>query len=401
MMRRQARWLAFVIALLLVAQPLAAQACFCASEQEHAENEAALDKALKSYRTMGASIVFIKEGEIVDAYHFGRANRADDIPITEDTLFRIASVSKMVTAVGLLRLMEMGMFDLDADVGLYYNFPIRNPFFPNTPITIRQIMTHTASLQDDGHYKRALNGDIIRLESVFNGNYARTNFIRREPGTYVDYSNFGGGMLGSLIELFTGMTVDEWMAESVFDPLGLTASYFTPNLPEGTQIARIYNIENYGMTMDSMALTHTDYVEDCERHYTYTAGGLSISAMDLAKILMVIAGDGSAGGVQVLQPETVAMMRTLQNNVGSVTVDADRGLNLNIIQDALVNGRTLIGHQGKAYGMICAAYCDPTDQTGVVLLTNGCDDSTFNSVARVARAVMQASYEIIDRHAGD
>ncbi|HML45650.1 MAG TPA: serine hydrolase domain-containing protein, partial [Clostridia bacterium] len=232
---------------------------------------------LKSYKAIGASVVFFKDGEIVDAYHFGRANRADDIPVTGDTLFRIASISKMVTAVGLLRLMEMGMFELDEDVGRYYDFPVRNPYFPNTPITIRQIMTHTASLQDYGHYNRALNGDIIRLQSVFNGDYARTDFNRHEPGTYVDYSNFGGGLLGSLIELFTGMTVDEWMVESVFQPLGLTASYFTPNLPEGTPIARIYNVENYGMTMDSMALTYTDYVEDCERHYTYTAGGLCIS----------------------------------------------------------------------------------------------------------------------------
>jgi len=102
--------------------------------------------------------------------------------------------------------------------------------------------------------------------------------------------------------------------------------------------------------------------------------------------------------VRILQPETVAMMRTTQNNIGSVTCESGVGLNLNIIQNKLVSGRTLYGHQGKAYGMICAAYCDPTDGSGVVLLTNGCDNSTVNSVARIARDVITAAYKIIDRH---
>jgi hypothetical protein len=116
---------------------------------------------------------------------------------------------------------------------------------------------------------------------------------------------------------------------------------------------------------------------------------------------MIIAGDGSAAGERILRPETVAEMRAMQNNVGSVRCESDRGLNLNIIKDSIVSGRTLYGHQGKAYGMICAAYCDPIDQTGVVILTNGCDDSTVNSVARIVRDTLGVSWKIIDQHAGD
>ncbi|MDD7447552.1 MAG: hypothetical protein PUK79_14205, partial [Clostridiales bacterium] len=94
-----------------------------------------------------------------------------------------------------------------------------------------------------------------------------------------------------------------------------------------------------------------------------------------------------------LRPETVEAMRTMQNNVGSVACDSNRGLNMNILTDELVPGRTMYGHQGKAYGMIAAAYGDPTDQTGVVMITNGCNASTFNSVARIARALLSAIYE--------
>lgn len=135
---------------------------------------------------------------------------------------------------------------------------------------------------------------------------------------------------------------------------------------------------------------------DGQTSYTHSAGGLTMTAEGVAKVLIAIAGDGSSYGVQLLQPQTVAQMRTVQNNIGSVHCNAERGLNLNIITDALVEGRTLYGHQGKAYGTISAAYCDPTDQTGVVMLTNGCDDSTFNSVARIARALITQAYEYLE-----
>ncbi|MDR2656767.1 MAG: beta-lactamase family protein [Oscillospiraceae bacterium] len=359
----------------------------------HAANMDRFERILREYQTVGASIVLIKDGRIVDAYNYGRANRGDNIPVTDDTLFRVASITKMVTTVGFMRLWEMGNFNLDDDIGGHYDFPIRNPYYPDDPITFRQVMTHTASLLDGGHYYRALNGDIVSLQSVFTGNYAATDFQRRRPGTYYAYSNFGGSLLGSMIELFTGMTADEWMNYAVYRKLGVTASYFTPNLPADARIARIYNGPD--MTMDSMALTDGDMVDDPLYHYTSTAGSLSISAIDLAKIMIPLMGDGTFDGVRVLSQSTVETIRTPQNSIGSVLIDTNRGLNLNIYKDVIVSGRTMYGHQGKAYGAICAAYFDPTDQSGVVLLTNGCDDSTFNSVARIARAVISAAYEMM------
>ncbi|GHU77300.1 hypothetical protein AGMMS49992_24750 [Clostridia bacterium] len=362
----------------------------------HAANQSTFERILREYETIGASIVLIKGGQIVDVYNFGRANRSENTPITDDTLFRVASITKMVTMVGFMRLWEMGNFNLDDDIGKHYDFPIRNPYYPNDPVTFRQVMTHTASLLDGGHYYRALNGDVVSLRSVFTGDYATTDFQPRRPGTYYAYSNFGGSLIGSMIELFTGMTADEWMAESVYTKMNITASYFTPNLPEGTQIARIYNGPD--MTMDSMSLTNGDMVDDPEYHYTITAGSLSIRSIDLAKVLCVLMGDGTYEGVRIISQTAVETVRTPQNSIGSVSIDTNRGLELNIITDALVKGRTLYGHQGKAYGAISAAYFDPTDQSGVVLLTNGCDDSTFNSVARIARAVMTAAYQMLEKN---
>ncbi|MDR0397014.1 MAG: beta-lactamase family protein [Oscillospiraceae bacterium] len=359
----------------------------------HASNMARFEAILREYQAVGASVVLIKDGRVMDVYNYGRANRGENIPVTDDTLFRVASLTKMVTMVGFMRLWETGAFNLDDEIGDHYGFPIRNPYYPDDPVTIRQVMTHTASLLDGGHYYRALNGDAVSLQSVFTGKYSTTDFQRRKPGTYYSYSNFGGSLLGSMVELFTGMTADEWMCETMYRKLGITASYFTPNLPEGTQIARIYNGPD--MTLDSMSLTDGDMVDDPLYHYTSTAGSLSIRAIDLAKILIVLMGDGTYNGIRVLNESTVEAIRSPQNTVGSVYIDTNRGLDLNIYTDVIVRGRTMYGHQGKAYGAICAAYFDPLDQSGVVLLTNGCDDSTFNSVARIARAIISAAYEMM------
>ena len=372
---------------------LAADYCECPDAQTHARRQAAFEGILRGYSTMGASIALVRGGRIVDTFQYGRANRADKILVDSETHFRVASVSKMVTAIGVLQLVEQGKLELDRDAGDYFPFSIRNPYYPGTPITLRQIMTHTATLKDDYHYERAVNGKAERLRIVFEGNYTKNNFFRKEPGTYVDYSNFGGGLLGVFIEQLSGLTIDEYMARGVFKPLGITGGYHTPCLPYDAKIARVYDVVSTGMTLDLEARVEEHFDPDPELNYTHTAGGLMITAEGLAKIVIALAGDGSVDGVRLLRPETVGMMRTRQDNIGSVRIDSERGLNLNIIADKLVRGRTLYGHQGKAYGTICAAYFDPTDQTGVVLLTNGCDTSTVDTIARIARAVIAQGYE--------
>ena len=393
---KKKRLLAFVLAAL-TAVSLAAQGaaeCACPDAYTHEQRQQIIDDVLARYDTMGASIAIVSGGQVVDTFVYGRANRAENLPVTEDTYFKIASVTKMVSALGVMRLVENRWVELDADASAYLPCTLRNPYFPDTPVTVRQIMTHTATLADDFHYKRATDGSTITpLTTVLTGRQSRENFTRYRPGTDCDYSNFGGGLLGVIIEQMTGMTVDEYMQTYIFEPIGVTAAYHTPNLPAGAQIARVYNTESGGMTVDMMASDETHWDADPELDYTHTAGGLMCTAEGLARLLICILGDGTYNGARILRPETVEAMRTLQNNVGSVACETNRGLNMNILTDVIVNGRTMYGHQGKAYGMIAAAYGDPADGTGMVMITNGCDPSTFNSVARIVRALFTAVYD--------
>lgn len=386
-----------ICVLLLSPSALAVDYCECPDAEVHAQKQAKFNAILESYQTMGASIALIKDGSIVDTFQYGRADRAENIPIDSDTYFRIASISKMVSAVGVMQLVEDGKLALDADLGDYFHFPIRNPYFPETLVTLRQVMSHTATLLDTYHYKEATkpDGKIELLRHVLNGNYTHLDYMKREPGTVAAYSNFGGGLLGTLIEQVSGYTVDEYMNWKVFTPLNVGGGYHTPCLPYDANIAKVYDGRAGMMTLDLTDKTDEHFDAEPEEAYVHTAGALVMTAEGLAKILIALAGDGSVYGYQLLQPETVEMMRTRQDNIGSVACDSRRGLNLNIITNQLVRNRTLYGHQGKAYGMICAAYFDPTDQTGVVLLTNGCDTATVDSVAKIARSILTLAYDYL------
>ena len=128
-------------------------------------------------------------------------------------------------------------------------------------------------------------------------------------------------------------------------------------------------------------------------HYTLTAGKLAISAPDLSRLLIALCDGGVYGNTRVLRESSVAAMRTPQNNVGSVTCESGWGLDMNIITDTLVEGRTLYGHGGKANGMLCAAYFDPTDRTGVVMLTNGCDNQkAYNGIGMLSLMTIRLCY---------
>lgn len=376
-------------------QAFAADYCECQDPQIHAELHAKFTRILESYQTMGASIALIKDGRIIDTFQYGYADREKKILVDSDTYFRVASISKMVSAVGVMQLVEAGYFSLDQDLSEILRFPVENPYYPTFPITLRQVMTHTAGLLDTYHYKTATstNGKIELLRHVLHGNYTHLDFMNREPGSNVAYSNFGGGLLGSVIEETTACTIDEYMNWKVFSPLGIGGGYHVPSLPYDARIAKIYHGRTGSMTLDLSGQTDEHFDAEPETGYVHTAGALNMTAEGLAKIVIALAGDGSVYGVRILQPETVEMMRELQDEIGSVSCNSGRGLNLNIIDNRLVRGRTLYGHQGKAYGMICAAYFDPTDQTGVVLLTNGCNTATVDSIAKVARSIISLAYD--------
>ncbi len=368
----------------------------CAMAEERTV-EQELNAAFRKYDTLGACIAVIQNGEITYTYAYGDA-RIGGAKVTEDTLFQVGSISKMIGNMGLMQLLSERGIPLDAEIGDVLGYPVRHPLHPDTPVTLRQLMTHTAALRDGGDYKLALSGQPKTLRELFEKRGEYTFYEGYVPGMQRMYSNFGGGLIGSLIEAISGMTLDQYMQQNIFEPLGITAAYQVSQLPQDAKLADLYHMPKRWIAK-SLRDDKSNVTEpDGETHYTFTAGKLIISAPDLAKLLIALCDGGVYGNKRILSESAVAHMLTPQNGIGSVSCDTQNGLFLNIIVDNQVQGRTMYGHGGKANGMLCAAYFDPTDRTGVVMLTNGCqNESMHNGVGMLGRVVMRICYDrIID-----
>ena len=201
------RFLAMVLAAWMV----------CATALgETSDVDEAVRKIFKMYKAVGGTVLAAKDGEIVYQYNYGFANRQSKTPVTENTYFRVASVTKMVSAIRIMQLVEAGTLDLDADLSDYLGFTLRNPYAKDMPITLRHLMTHTSSLNQNGSYGRRGLEALLALE----GNH-RANYYDEIPGTKYRYSNFGAGVMGSVLEAVTEKNVQDAVAEGVFEPLGI------------------------------------------------------------------------------------------------------------------------------------------------------------------------------------
>jgi len=173
----------------------------------------------------------------------GRASKpaAADLPVDRNTRWRVASISKPVAALGAMRLVEAGLLDLDRDVSDYLGYALRNPAFPEAPITLRMLLGHTSSLRDAGFYYPPLGTALRELLLPGGRHYgggehfaaagtaaapgAASSGADLRPGAFYHYCNLGYGVLGGIIERVTGERFDLYMKRAIFDPLGIDAAY--------------------------------------------------------------------------------------------------------------------------------------------------------------------------------
>ena len=216
----------------LMANPAMAQGK-AANERQVTQQLAAI--AARPDQTLASlSVLAIKSGKIVYQQQFGQRyfdqkNPANNLPADTHTLYRVASVSKMVAAIGAMCLVEQGKLDLEADISSYLGFQLRNPHYPDAVITTRMLLSHTSSLRDDGGYNFPADVSMQSFLRPGGKNYSQglqwadpakakpgENFA---PGAYFHYVNLNWGVLGTVMEAVSGQRFDLLMHELVLQPL--------------------------------------------------------------------------------------------------------------------------------------------------------------------------------------
>lgn len=343
---------------------------------------------------IGMSVVATCGENTVAVVHTGQRNLAQALPVNDSTRYRIASISKLVTAIGLMKLWENGAFELDDDVSTALGFTFRNPLHPTVPITYRMLLSHRGSLQDGTGYDAFLTATYQTLPPppiqqlvVPGGQWYSANMWRSEvPGSYFAYSNATYGIIGTLIEAHSGQRFDQYMRNTVLLPMGIGGSFNIQDLDQIGDLAVLYRnsspqADNYGGILPP-APDLGAYVPGTNGLFFSPQGGLRCSALELAQVLILIHGEGSVDGTTILSASTWAAMAnnewTWNGSNGDNYYGLFRSWGLGVHRitaqaggDVVLPGTFMVGHAGEAYGLISDLYLDPASGSGMVFLTNG------------------------------
>ncbi len=353
--------------------------------------DALVDRAMAAAKTVGGSVVVYARGQLVYARDYGWRNKTRREPVDAHTYFKTASITKMVTGIGLMRLKEMGVVDLDRDISEYFGYPIANPHARRVPVTLRQLMSHTAGIKDTGGYSR-LSSTVSQMLSA---QLKRTNnFHNARAGSAYKYSNFGAGLVGAVMEAVTGLSVNAYMTQAVFAPLQMDAAYSAGLLQSPEDVSTQYQ---GGKVSKSAALYLKEAYEDWpdpERHYRTTVGTLWIRSRDLARLTALLCQGGHVDGVRLLTQDSVREMMAEQMSLGqSVTGQSPYGLFLER-NDTIIKGKTVWGHQGMGAGSIVNTYFEPESGFVFTLLVNGGSTVRDNRVGALARRLIGELYPV-------
>lgn len=350
-----------------------------------------VDAAFRGAKAVGGAFIVAMGHDIVYEHYYGEQQKSTHVPVSERTIFRCASVSKMVTGICLMRLMEQGVLSPDGDISDYLGYKVRNPRYPDTPITLRMLMSHTSGLNENASYSKrsSLLRDMIDVERK-----ARSNFREVKPGATYAYSNFGAGITGSIIESVTGVEFSTFMRQELFAPLGIDAAYVPTQLGSPEDLSASYERDG-SLNVAPSYLLRQEYDEEPnpDTHYRMTVGSLYIRARDLARLGIALCTDGTVDGVRVLSEESLAMMRQEQSEeTTGITEDSPYSF-FTIRQDTLLEGRRVYGHQGTSEGIICNLYYEPVSGMTLAVVSNGCDTVRDDGIMRLTRRLAGIAQE--------
>ncbi len=275
----------------------------------------------------GAVVVVVKDGKVLFAKGYGYANVEKRIPVSPDgTLFRPGSISKLFNWTSIMQQVEQGKLDLDRDVNDYLDFKIP-PTFPK-PITLRDIMTHTAGFEETA--QELFVADAAHLTPL--GDYVKAHLPERifPPFTTPAYSNYATTMAGYILQRVSGEPFDDYLDNHIFHPLGMMHCTVRQPLPDALK-----PLMSEGYRVASQPARPFEFVE------AFPAGSSSVTGTDMARFMIAHLQDGHYEGEQILRPETAQLMHSRQfSNLPDMNSMA-----LGFYEESR-NGHRIIGHAG-------------------------------------------------------
>jgi CubicO group peptidase (beta-lactamase class C family) len=352
--------------------------------------EAAIQSIMQSSPVVGLSVAVVKNNKVIYNHSFGFKDVEKQLPLTNASIFRIASISKSFTTTAIMQLVAEKKIRLDQDISELVGFKVRNPTYPNTVITLKMALSHRSSINDsEGYFS------LDAIDPATNPNFAKC-YNAYEPDKGYMYCNLNYNLAGSILEKITGIRFDKYIQQQILDPLGLYGGY-NVNALDSNLIAKIYefNKETQGFTLSPNA-----YAPRTEEINNYTmgrttpifspTGGMKISANDLAKYMIMHSQLGKYDGGRMISKNLSQQMQAI------ISEEENYGMALETTTQ-LIPGKTMIGHTGVAYGLYSLMFFEPKEKIGFIVISNGCDPKTINGINGVLHQTVNSLYNNLIR----
>lgn len=327
---------------------------------------------MSKYHSIGLSLAVVKNNRICYSSSFGYNPNYNDTtkrdPIPENGVYVIQSISKTFVSTAIMQLVEKKKIKLDDDINKYLDFVVRNPKYPDIPITVKMLLAHYSSL-NDSQYDWHLN----QINPATNDKYGGC-YNDYPPGAEFSYCNLAYSLLGAIIENVTGQRFCDYIDDNITKPLGLLASYDLTKIDSSLLVkAYIYNQHKNEFVKDN-SIYNYQYFHEIQHNYRlgYSAacysptGGMKISAADLAKYMMMHMNYGTYKGVKILSKESeLEMWKQIGNHKSRFGMAFSR-------YGGMVDDYEPIGMTGGSHGIHSGMFFNPEKKYGFVIICNGC-----------------------------
>lgn len=346
--------------------------------------ETEIQQIMRRFKAVGVSTVVVKDNKIVYNRAFGYNPDYNDttrrVPISTNGIYVIASISKTFISTAIMQLVEDNILRLDDDINKYLPFKVRNPKYPNIPITIRMLLCHRSTINDK-HYGWNLNQ--INPEK---GKKWKECYNDYKPGTTFSYCNLNYNLLGAIIENATGRRFFDYIDDHIMSPLGVYASYNLTKI-DSTKLIKAYqydrktkkfkkdgNIYNYQYYRTKLKDYQLGYTTACFS----PSGGVKISAVDLAKYMMMHMNYGEYNGKRILGRKSELELWTPQASDTTYALGFFRN-------KEILKGENVVGVRGSAHGIHSVMYFSPEKKFGFIVICNGCtaDITMKNNIVKI------------------
>jgi CubicO group peptidase (beta-lactamase class C family) len=332
-------------------------------EIDQLQLEMMVKEIINRHPAVGLAVGVVRNGRLEFFRGHGLADIASNTPITEDTVFRIASITKTFTAIAVMQLWEKGLVDLDAPANDYLRayklIPAKASF---RPATVRHLLTHTAGIREVLHPSGLLRmrdlGETVNLGQAVPSlaeYYHGALRIDAEPGSRFMYTNHGFATLGQIVEDVSGKPLDRYFRDQIFEPLGMAHTDLVRSDPVRSHLATGYELHSYG------AKAVTDY-----EVITIGGGGIYSTPRDMARYLAALLGGGANELGSMLKPATLASMFE-PNYQPDPRIP---GMGLAFFRTNL-GGHLTVEHDGILPGFDSQIFLAPHDGVGVMAFANG------------------------------